>query len=153
MKVILQQDVPNVGKRGAAHEVSAGYFRNFLQPRGLAVEATSGRVVSQNLRATQMSSKEAKAVDQTKRLAEQIGTVRLTFPVKVGDQGRMYGSVTARDVAESLEQSAQVSVDRHKIVLSEPLRSAGEHTVTIKLDHGVEANLTVDLVPESGEAG
>ncbi|HZT96663.1 MAG TPA: 50S ribosomal protein L9 [Chloroflexota bacterium] len=153
MKVILQQDVANIGRRGEAYEVSAGYFRNFLQPRGLAVEATRGRETHQKVRLSQAASKEAKAVEQTKQLAEQIGGIRLSFPVKVGDQGRMYGSITARDVAEELEREGQVAIDRHKIVLTEPLRSPGEHSVNIKLDHGIEASLTVDLVPESSEAG
>jgi large subunit ribosomal protein L9 len=152
MKVILNQDVANVGKQGETYEVSPGYFRNFLQPRGLAHEATSGRVAHQKVRISHKSSKEAREIEQTKQLAERIGGIKLTFPVKVGDQGRMYGSVTARDVADELKQKSEVTVDRHKIVLGEPLRSVGEHTVHIKLDHGVDAELTVDLVAQAAES-
>jgi large subunit ribosomal protein L9 len=151
MKVILNEDVTNVGKQGETYEVSPGYFRNFLQPRGLAHEATSGRVAHQKVRISHQSSKEAREIEQTKQLAERIGEIKLTFPVKVGDQGRMYGSVTARDVADELKEKSEVTVDRHKIVLGEPLRSVGEHTVHIKLDHGVDAELTVDLVAQAAE--
>jgi large subunit ribosomal protein L9 len=151
MKVILNQDVTNVGKQGETYEVAAGYFRNYLQPRGLAYEATSGRVAHQRVRVSHQSIKEAREVEQTRQLAERIGGIKLTFPVKVGDQGRMYGSVTARDVAEELQKESDVTVDRHKIVLTEPLRAVGEHTVHVKLDHGVDAELTVDLVAQTAE--
>jgi|SRR5579872_2109738 len=153
MKVILRQDVPNLGKAGEAHEVTPGYFRNFLQPRGLAAEATAGRMKVQQTRVAHASTKESRAEDQARSLAEDLGKVTLTFPVKVGDQGRMYGSVTAKDVADALKKAQGIEVDRHKIVIEEALRSAGEHTVTVKLDHGVEASLKLDLVPESAETG
>jgi len=153
MKVILRQDVANIGKEGDTHEVSPGYFRNYLQPRGLAVEATSGRIKNQQVRISSVSTKEARAKDQTKQLAMELGELTLTFSVKVGEQGRMYGSVTAKDIAEELHKVKQVEVDRHKIEIGEPLRSVGEHTVRVKLDHGIEAKVKVDLVPEEGETG
>ncbi|SRR5579884_2244024 len=148
MKVILQQDVQSIGRRGEAHEVAPGYFRNYLQPRGLAVEATSGRVRAQHSHASRTSTREAREVEQTRELAERLSALKLTFNVKVGEQGRMYGSITAKDVADEIKRSADVEVDRHKVVLTEALRSAGEHTVTVKLDHGIDADLKVDLVPE-----
>lgn len=153
MKVILRSDVPSLGKTGESHEVSPGYFRNFLQPRGLAVEATSGRMKTQQVRVSHVFSKEAREVEGVQRLAAELGRLTLKFPVKVGDQGRMYGSVTAKEVAEGLEREGGVAIDRHKIVLSEALRSVGEHSVTVKLDHSVEAQVKVELVPESEEAG
>jgi len=153
MKIILRQDVSNLGKAGEAHEVTPGYFRNFLQPRGLATEATSGRVKTQQVRVSHVSSKEARQVEKTQQMAADLGQIVLTFPVKVGDQGRMYGSITAKDVAEELQRAKDITVDRHKIVLTEALRSTGEHTVKLKLDHGVEADVKVELVPESEQAG
>src|SRR5579884_2424552 len=134
MKVILQQDVQSIGRRGEAHEVAPGYFRNYLQPRGLAVEATSGRVRAQHSHASRTSTREAREVEQTRELAERLSALKLTFNVK--------------DVADEIKRSADVEVDRHKVVLTEALRSAGEHTVTVKLDHGIDADLKVDLVPE-----
>jgi large subunit ribosomal protein L9 len=153
MKVILHQDVPNLGKSGDAHEVSPGYFRNFLEPRGLAVEATSGRMRTQQARVTRASTKAAGEVEKIRVLAGDLAQVRLTFPVKVGDQGRMYGSVTAKEVADELKRVKGINVDRHKIVIAEALRSTGEHSVKVKLHHGVEATVTVNLVPESEQAG
>lgn len=153
MKVILRTDVPKLGKSGETHEVSPGYFRNFLQPRALAIEATAGRMRSQGLRAANVSTKESREADQARSLAESLSKVTLTFPVKVGDHGRMYGSITAKDVAEELSKSQGISVDRHKIVIEDALRSAGEHTITVKLDHGVEAAVKLDLVPEPAQAG
>lgn len=153
MKVILHQDVANLGKLGEAHEVTPGYFRNFLQPRGLAVEATSGRMKTQQVRVSHVSSKETRVLDQTRKLADDLGDLTLTFHVKVGDQGRMYGSVTAKDVADELKRIKDITVDRHKIVISEALRSTGEHTVTLKLSQGVEAQVKVNLVPEAEQAG
>jgi len=153
MKVILRQDVPNLGKVGETHEVPPGYFRNYLQPRGLAGEATAGQMKVQQARVAQISTKESREADQTRKLADELAQITLTFTVKVGDQGRMYGSVTAKDVADELKKAQGLDIDRHKIVIGEALRSAGEHTVTVKLDHGVEASVKLDLVPETSEAG
>jgi len=153
MKVILRQDVPNLGKSGDAREVSPGYFRNYLQPRGLASEATAGRMKAQQSIVAIASTKESREEAQARSLAEDLGAVTLTFQVKVGDQGRMYGSVTAKDVADELKRAKGIDVDRHKIVIDEALRSPGEHSAVVKLDHGVEATLKLDLVPESAEAG
>lgn len=151
MKVILRSDVPNLGAAGEPHDVSAGYFRNFLQPRGLAVEATSGLMKTQQVKVSHASVKESREVEQTRHLAGELGEVTLSFPVKIGDQGRMYGSITTKDIADELKNVKNVDIDRHKIVLNESLRSAGEHSVTVKLDHGVEATLKLNLVPETSE--
>jgi large subunit ribosomal protein L9 len=153
MKVILRQNVPNLGSAGDAKEVSPGYFRNFLQPRGLATEATSGRMKVQQAEIVRVSKLASREELQARALADDLAKITLTFPVKVGDTGRMYGSVTAKDVADELKKSQGIDFDRHKIVIEEALRSAGEHTVTLKLDHGIEVQVKVDLVPESGEAG
>jgi large subunit ribosomal protein L9 len=153
MKVILRQDVSNLGKAGESHEVTPGYFRNFLQPRGFAIEATSGRLRTQQVRVSHASTKESREVEQARKVAEDLGDLTLTFPVKVGDQGRMYGSVTAKDVADELKRAKDITVDRHKIVISEALRSTGEHTVVVKLEHGVDAKVKVNLVLESEQAG
>lgn len=152
MKIILKQDVANIGKEGGLYEVSPGYFRNFLQPRGLAVGATTGGVSAQKVRVARASTKEAREQEEARKLAGSLGEMSLTFPVKVGEQGRMHGSITAREVAEALHEAHGLEIDRHKIDLGEGLRSPGEHTATIKLDHGVEAELKIELVPEEAAA-
>lgn len=151
MKVILQQDVTNVGREGETHEVAPGYFRNYLQPRGLAAEATKGLVRSQQARSVQQKDRASREREQAEKSAQSLNAVVLTFPVKVGEQGRLFGSITARDIAEELERAGGMKIDRHKITLKDPLRSLGEHEVTLRLAHGVEGRVRVDLVPESQE--
>lgn len=152
VKVILQRDVPNLGQAGEVKEVAAGYLRNFLLPRGLAVEASKGKLRSMQSQSTAKTAQTDRAKDQTSALAERLGETTLRIPVRLGEQGRIYGSVTNKDVAEALSAQAEVSVDRHKIELGEPLKSIGAHSVPVKLDHGVEAHVTVELVPEGETA-
>jgi large subunit ribosomal protein L9 len=151
VKVILRQDVPNLGTAGEIKQVAPGYFRNFLLPRGLAVEATKGQI---NALQTDKSVREAqrnRGRDRAGALAGQLGEITLRIPVRLGEQGRMFGSVTNKDVADALQSQAHVTVDRHDISLSEPLKSIGVHSVPVKLEHGVTASVQVELVPE-GEA-
>jgi large subunit ribosomal protein L9 len=152
VKVILQQDVPNLGHAGDVKQVAPGFFRNYLLPRGLAVEASAGNVRALQSNTTVRSSQLARAKEQTDTLARKIQDVTVTIPVKLGEQGRIYGSVTNKDISEALAQQAALTVDRHKIELREPLKAIGVHAVPIKLDHGIETSLRVDLVPEAEPA-
>lgn len=149
MKVILRQDVPNLGSAGDVKQVAPGYFRNYLLPRGLAVEASKGNLRALQARSTTHTAKSVRAKQQFSALARQIEEISITIPVRLGEQGRIYGSVTNKDIAEALAQQADLTIDRHKIELHEPLRSIGEHAVPVKLEHGEEAHLKVELVPES----
>src|SRR5947209_19111450 len=99
IKIILQQDVPNLGQTGEVKQVAPGYFRNYLQPRGLAVEATRGQMSALQAGAKSAAAQFSRAKDRTGSLARQIGDVTLRVPVKVGEQGRIYGSVTNKVVA------------------------------------------------------
>jgi large subunit ribosomal protein L9 len=149
VKVILRQSVPNLGEPGDVKEVTPGYFRNFLQPRGMAVEATKGHIAMLEATSTVREGQLAKSRERTSTVAGRLEGVTLRIPVKVGEQGRIYGSVTNRDLAEALQSQADVEVDRHRIELREPLKSIGVHSVPIKLEHGIEAQVAVELVPES----
>lgn len=148
VKVILQQDVPNLGQAGEIKQVAPGYFRNFLLPRGLAVEASAGRLRALKASAGDAVARNARAKEQTDTVARRIQDTTITIPVRLGEQGRIYGSVTNKDIADQLSQQAGISIDRHKIELSEPLKSIGIHSVPIRLEHGMEAPLRVELVPE-----
>lgn len=149
IKIILRQDVPNLGQAGEVKQVAPGYFRNFLQPRGLAVEASKGQMralqTSSSTRAAQVSRAKLQADSQARHLQD----VTLTIPVRLGEQGRIYGSVTNKDIAEALSEQAGTTIDRHKIELAEPLKSIGVHSVPVRLEHGVEAHVRVELVPEA----
>src|SRR5947209_2839458 len=125
VKVILQQDVPNLGNTGEVKQVAPGYFRNFLLPRGLAVEASKGQMRALNAVSDAQAGQKARARAQAGALAEQISSTTIRIPVRVGEQGRIYGSVTNKDIAEGLAQQLGVQIDRHKIELREPLKSLG----------------------------
>jgi large subunit ribosomal protein L9 len=148
VKVILKQDVPNLGQAGEVKQVAPGYFRNFLLPRGLAVEASKGQIRSLEANSSNRTAQTSRARRQAGSLAENLEQITITIPVRLGEQGRIFGSVTNKDIAEALEHQASTTVDRHKIELREPLKSIGVHTVPVKLDQGVEAQVRVELIPE-----
>ena len=133
VKVVLRSDVEKLGEKGTVQNVSGGYARNFLIPKGLAVLATTGelRMVEEN-RIVQ-ERKLAKLEQAQRAVSERINGMRLTFQARAGSQGRLYGSVTAGDIAARLSAAVDSEVDRRKIVLEEPIRSLGEHPVTIHL--------------------
>lgn len=148
VKVILRQDVPNLGQAGDVKQVAPGYFRNFLLPRGLAVEASKGELRALEAAGSVRAGQSAKSTERANALANQLGAINLRIPVRVGEQGRLYGSVTNKDIADALAEQAGMTIDRHKIELPEPLRSIGNHSVPVKLDRSVDATLNVELVPE-----
>lgn len=133
VKVVLRSDVEKLGEKGTVQNVSGGFARNFLIPKGLAVLATPGelRMVEEN-RIVQ-ERKLAKLEHAQRATSEKINGMRLTFTARAGTQGRLYGSVTAGDIAARLSAAVDAEVDRRKIVLEEPIRSLGEHPVTIHL--------------------
>jgi large subunit ribosomal protein L9 len=152
VKIILRQDVPNLGRAGDVKQVAPGYFRNFLLPRGLAVEASRGQLKQlENIKASH-AGQVTKAREKSSAQANQLAGISLRIPVRLGEQGRIFGSVTNKDIAEALAEQAGVSVDRHKIELDEPLKSLGTHSVPVKLEQGVDAAVNVELVPEEEPA-
>lgn len=152
VKVILKQDVANLGHAGEMKQVTPGYYRNFLLPRGLAVEASVGNVNALQANKKLQAEQKARAQERANSTAQTLSSVTLRMPVRLGEQGRIYGSVTNKDIAEALKQQASISVDRHKIVVQEPLRTIGVHPVQVRLDSGVDATVQVELVPE-GDSG
>jgi large subunit ribosomal protein L9 len=149
VKVILKQDVPNLGHAGEMKQVSPGYFRNFLLPRGLAVEASVGQVNALQSNKKLLAQQQARAQERASAAAQKLTATTIQIPVRLGEQGRIYGSVTNKDIAEALIHQASLTIDRHKIELREPLKTIGVHSVPVKLEHG-EANVQVELVPEGG---
>ncbi len=150
MKVLLLEDVDNVGLAGSIVSVADGYARNYLFPRRLAKLATEGSVkqADQILKAGDRKRAREKGVAQ--ELANQIEGTTLTFTARAGETGKLYGSITTSDIAEALEKELGQEVDRRKID-SEPLRQLGEHSVDIRLMADVSATIKVNVVPEDGE--
>jgi large subunit ribosomal protein L9 len=153
VKVILKQDVPSLGQSGEIKQVAPGYFRNFLLPRGLAVEATQSQIRTLEASSAVQSARATRAKGQQNALALRLEELLIRIPVRLGEQGRIYGSVTNKDISEALQEQASIAIDRHDIVEHEPLRSIGEHTVGVKVAPGVEANLRVELVEAETAAG
>lgn len=145
VKVILQTDVAGLGEVGDVKEVAGGYARNYLIPRRLVTPATKGNLKVLEQRRSQIEQQQVQRRSEAQSLADRLAGLTLTFPVRVGEQGRLYGSVTAQDVAARLKSEAGVDVDRRVIELREPLRTLGQFDVSVRVAHAVTAHLKVVL--------
>jgi len=146
-KVLLREDVDDLGARGEIVRVRAGYARNYLLPRNLAVEATAGNVKGIEQERAALLRKEAKERATAEGQSQQMGALELEFKRKAGEQGALYGSVTSMDVAEALRERGY-EIDRHRIHLREPLKRVGDYTVPVRLHREVTIDLKVKVVPE-----
>lgn len=146
-KILLREDVDDLGARGEIVRVRAGYARNYLLPRNLAVEATAGNVKGIEQERAALLKKEAKERATAEAQSQQMGSLVLEFKRKAGEQGALYGSVTSMDVAEALKERGY-EFDRHRIHMREPLKRLGEYTVPVRLHREVTIDLQVKVVPE-----
>ena len=151
MKVVLEQDFESLGFEGDTVEVARGYARNYLVPKGIAVEVTKANLKALEMRKDKIMAKRMKDKEEAQRVKEKISGVKVTIKQKAGAEGRLYGSVTTRDVAQELENEGIV-VDRRKISLDEPIKSLGEFDVPIKLYPEVQANIKVVIEPEEEQS-
>ena len=143
MKVILNQDIKGLGRSGDMVNVADGYGRNFLIPRGMAVEADSKNMnIMMSKRKAQKEHTE-RETERAKRIAEKLSKTRLLIKAKSGERGRLFGSITSRDLADEIKKQFGVEVDRKKIDLPEPIKAVGLYKVEIKLY--AEINVTVDV--------
>lgn len=147
MEVILREDVEKVGARGSVVKVADGYARNFLLPKRLAVRASEAnkKIVEQEREA--YLRREAKVKSESEDLAKLMTNVTVTFHQRVGENNQLFGSVTAKDIADALE-AQKFHVERRKIHLDEPIRTLGEHKVTLRLHRDVTTEITVIVEPE-----
>jgi large subunit ribosomal protein L9 len=146
MKVILLEDVKKLGKKGDLANVADGYARNYLFPRNLAEEATAGGIKQLKQEKAALENKKKKEMGLAQEIAEKLSKATVTLKVKSGDQGKLFGSVTSKDISEALKEQQKIEVDRRKIELSEPIKSLGAYEVDIKLAPEVEAKLTVKII-------
>lgn len=147
MEVILREDVEKLGSRGAVVKVADGFARNFLLPKRLAVAATSSnrKIVDQEREA--YLRREAKAKGDAEDLGKLLAAVTLTFRHRVGENDQLFGSVTAKDIADALE-AKKFHIDRRKVQLEEPIRTVGEHKVNLRLHRDVSVPITVAVEAE-----
>jgi large subunit ribosomal protein L9 len=151
MQIILLSDVDKVGLRGEVVDVARGYARNFLLPRRLAEEATPGRVAELRRRDELRGRQEARNAEQAEDIAEVLRKTVLSFDVKAGPTGSLFGSVTSTDIADEIWRARKIRVDRRKIGLDEPLKRIGRYEVPITVFDGVEVEVKTLVVPEGGE--
>ncbi len=149
MKVVLRQDVPKLGESGSIQDVKPGYGRNYLIPQGLAVLATSGEVKVAEHNAAVKARKIVRQEELLQALADKISGKRLEFTVRAGEGGRLYGSITSAEVADELAKVVGEEIDRRKVVLEEPIRHLGEHTVTVHLVGRLRPAITVVAVGDA----
>ncbi len=147
MRVILKREVRGLGRPGEVKDVADGYAQNFLLPRGLATLATAGELKHLAQERGVAKAKKDRAHGDAEELAARIGAIALVFRLKSGEQGKTFGSVTNKDIAETLKREHGIEVDRTKIVLAEPIKSLGAHTVEVRLLPDVRASLTVAVEP------
>jgi large subunit ribosomal protein L9 len=154
MKVILLQDVDNLGKAGDLKEVANGYARNYLLPRRLAAGATPTLLANHQQRIAAEKRKQEKQQEANKEQSERLGNVTLTFKARVGKQGRLYGSITSQDIAAGLRTTEGITVDRRLIDLPDPIRAIGTYMVPVKVASKLQPKITVKVIDqaEGGEA-
>ena len=145
MKVILLQDVKGKGKKGQLIEASDGYARNFLLPKKLAIEATADAINTKNMNDKATAERIAKEKAEAQALAGKLREMTLTVKAKGGGNGKLFGSVTNQEIADALKASAGVTLDKRKIVISDPIKNVGTYTVTCKLGYEISAPLTVKI--------
>jgi large subunit ribosomal protein L9 len=148
MKVILQRTVDKLGSPGDVVSVADGYARNYLMPKGLAIPASKG-AVRHSARLRQAHEKHLRrGLEEAQEAASRLGAAPLRIAAKAGEEGRIFGSITVGDVAEEIERSLGMTIDRKRIHLPDPIRSVGTHDVTVHLHPEVSAVMTVEVVPQ-----
>lgn len=145
MKVILLQDVKGKGKKGQMIDVSDGYARNYMLPRKMAVEATADAINTMKMNDKAAAEKAAKERAEALEISHKLREMTLTVKAKGGGAGRLFGSVTNQEIADALKASAGITLDKRKIVISDPIKNVGTYTVTCKLGYEISAPLSVKI--------
>lgn len=146
MKVILTQNVDKVGKEGDLVDVADGYARNFLLPHKFAMPATQGNLKRLEEIRRHHQHRRQKALEESKILAQRIGQTEVKLSAKVGEEGKLFGSITAADIAKALKEKTGHALDKRKIELLEPIKRAGVYAVQVRLDHNVETTVNVEVI-------
>ena len=148
MKVILTEDVKKQGKKGDIIEVSEGYARNFLLPQKLAIPPTNANVNNAVQHKEAEQRKVQRAIDEAKVMASQLAKVEVSIPVKTGEGGRMFGSVTAKDIADALLAQRGIELDKRKIDIKDAIKNLGTFPVSVRVHPDVAAQIQVHVTPQ-----
>lgn len=147
MQIILKEDVKNLGRIGDIVQVKDGYARNFLIPKGLAVEANTKNIKTLEHEKRKIQEIAKKAKDSAENIASKISSTTVTIKAKAGEEDKLFGSVTAMDIADALKKEG-IDIDRKKIVMNEPIRRLGSYTVNVKIHPDVLAQLNLQIEKE-----
>jgi large subunit ribosomal protein L9 len=152
VKVVFLQDVEGSGRVGEIKNVADGYARNFLLPRGLAAPATADAIRKGEARAAKEARRQAELDEQAQALAEKLASAPITIVAKAGRRGRLFGSVTQADIAQEVTNLLGQEVDRHQVLLAEPIKEVGSHEVVIQLTRNVQQAVSLEVQAEGGPA-
>jgi len=147
MKVILKEDVRNIGTMGQIVDVADGYARNFLVPKGLAVDANVKNIRALEHAKKMIQEKAKKIRGQAQELSDKIAKMTIVIKAKSGEEGKLFGSVTSMDIAEQLKNEG-IDIDKKKIIIEEPIKRLGSHNISIKLHSDVATQVTLQVVAE-----
>jgi large subunit ribosomal protein L9 len=148
MQVILKQDVEKIGRRGDVVEVSRGYVRNFLVPRGLAEVATPTKLEEVRRQMAEAEERDRRIAERASEVAETLNKSVITIEARTGEDERLFGSITAANIASAIEKVRGVHLDRRRIKLDEPIKSLGTHQVPVQVHGDIETSVKVIVVPK-----
>jgi large subunit ribosomal protein L9 len=151
-EIILTENIPGLGAEADVVKVRRGYARNYLLPQGKAYEVTKQSMRQLDALKAKRAAREAAELNEAEDLARRIGKLRVVFTLETGETGKAFGSITAQDLVKRLKNELGNEIDRHRIVLDHPIKTAGEHEVTIRLHHDVTAKFVFQVKPSKEEA-
>lgn len=143
MKVILKQDVKNLGRKDQIIEVNDGYARNYLIPKGIAVEATASAINESKIKQKALEHRKEVELAEAKALAEKLSALTVVVKSKAGANGKLFGSITSKDIADKLKEQHKISIDKKMLILPEPIKTLGTTEVEFRLYAGVTGKLKV----------
>ena len=148
MKVILLQDIKNVGKKDEIINANDGYARNYLFPKNLALEATKDNLLKLQAKKDSKAHKKSLEIEEFKKQAEIISKITLEIKVKAGENGKIFGGVTSKEISEALSKQHEIDIDKKKIALKETIKNIGTFSVDIKFGDGINSKLTLNIQPQ-----
>lgn len=148
MKVILLQDIKGVGKKDEIINASDGYARNFLLPKKMAVEADKNNLNKLNVKKENEKQRKQNELENAKEIAEKMKTITLKIKAKSGENGKIFGGITSKEIAENLKKQYNINVDKKKISIQETIKMLGNYFVEIKLHEGITAKLAISIINE-----
>lgn len=148
MKVILLQDIKNVGRKEQVIEANDGYARNYLFPKKLAIEASKDNMLKLQAKKTAEANKKKAEIEENKETAKKIEKIELKITAKAGENGKIFGGITSKEIAEELKKQYKFVIDKKKVVLKETIKNLGRFTAEIKFGDGINAKLTINVQSE-----